>query len=137
MSTATGSRLVAIRRAFDSIPSDTWDGLADRTPWATPFSSYCVQKAWWQAYGATAHDQTLIVVDEAAPDEIVGIVPLMHRHELEPGDVAARTTIRHQPGPQLRPVPASATAVFFGAPYHADHATALAAPADQIGRAHG
>jgi CelD/BcsL family acetyltransferase involved in cellulose biosynthesis len=54
----------------------------------------------------------------------------MHRHELEPGDVAARTTIRHQAGPPLRPVPESATAVFFGASYHADYATVLAAPAD-------
>ncbi len=63
MSTATGSGLVAIRRAFDSIPEDVWDGLAERTPWATPFSRYCVQRAWWDAYGATAHDQTLVVVD--------------------------------------------------------------------------
>lgn len=130
MSTATGSGLVAIRRAFDSIPEDVWDGLAERTPWATPFSRYCVQRAWWDAYGSTAHDQTLIVVDRAAPDEVVGIVPLMHRHELEPGDVAARTTIRHQPGSALAPVPDSATAVFFGASYHADYSTVLAAPED-------
>ena len=130
MSTSTGSRLVAVRRAFDSIPAETWDALAARTPSATPFSRHCVQQAWWDAYGATAHDQTVVVVDEAAPEEIVGIVPLMHRHELEPGDVAARTTLRHQPGPALRPVPASATAVFFGASYHADYATVLAAPAD-------
>ena len=54
----------------------------------------------------------------------------MHRHELEPGDVAARTTLRHQAGPPLRAVPESATAVFFGASYHADYATILAAPAD-------
>ena len=130
MSTSTGTRLVAVRRSFESIPSETWDELADRTPWATPFSRYCVQKAWWDAYGETAHDQTLVVVDEAAQDEIIGIVPLMHRHELEPGDVAAHTTLRHQPGPVLRPVSASATAVFFGASYHADYATILAAPAD-------
>jgi len=133
MSTATGSRLVAIRRPFDSIPEASWNALAERTPWATPFSRHCVQRAWWDAYGATAHDQTLVVVDEAAPDEIFGIMPLMHRHELEPGDVAARTTIRHQPGPALRPVPASATAVFFGASYHADYATILAAPDDLHG----
>jgi CelD/BcsL family acetyltransferase involved in cellulose biosynthesis len=38
--------------------------------------------------------------------------------------------MRHQPGSVLRPVPASATAVFFGASYHADYATVLAAPAD-------
>jgi CelD/BcsL family acetyltransferase involved in cellulose biosynthesis len=128
--TAIDPRLVAIRRPFESIAHETWDALAARTPWASPFSRNCVQRAWWAAYGATAHDQTLIVVDEAAPDEIVGIMPLMHRHELEPGDLAARTTIRHQPGPALRPVPDSATAVFFGASYHADYATVLAAPGD-------
>jgi CelD/BcsL family acetyltransferase involved in cellulose biosynthesis len=133
MSASMSARLTAVRRAFDSIPAETWDSLAGRTPWATPFSRHCVQRAWWDAYGATAHDQTLVVADEAAPNEILGIVPLMHRHELEPGDVAARTTLRHQPGPALRPVPASATAVFFGASYHADYATVLAAPAD-LGR---
>jgi CelD/BcsL family acetyltransferase involved in cellulose biosynthesis len=130
MNAPTGVRLVAVRRAFDSIVPETWDELAGRTPWATPFSRHCVQKAWWDAYGATAHDTTLVVVDEAVPDVIAGIVPLMHRHEIEPGDVAARTTIRHQPGRVLRPVPDSATAVFFGASYHADYATILAAPGD-------
>jgi CelD/BcsL family acetyltransferase involved in cellulose biosynthesis len=127
---AAPRHLVAARRAFDSISAGTWDALVDHTPSATPFSRHCMQRAWWDAYGATAHDQTLVVVDEAAPDEIVGIVPLMHRHELEPGDVAARTTMRHQAGTALRPVPASATGVFFGASYHADYATILAAPAD-------
>jgi CelD/BcsL family acetyltransferase involved in cellulose biosynthesis len=130
MTTDTGARLVAVRRAFDSIPSETWDSLVARTPAATPFSRHCVQSAWWDAYGSTAHDQTLVVVDSARADEIVGIVPLMHRHELEPSDVAARTTIRQRPGCELRPVPASATAVFFGASYHADYATVLAAPTD-------
>ena len=130
MSASAGTRVVAARRAFDSIPAEVWDALAARTPWATPFSRHCVQRAWWDAYGATAHEETVVVVDGANPDEIVGIVPLMHRHELEPGDVAARTTIRHRPGPALRPVPAAATAVFFGASYHADYATVLAAPGD-------
>jgi CelD/BcsL family acetyltransferase involved in cellulose biosynthesis len=131
MNATTGAHLVAQRRPFGEIPAETWDALADATPWATPFSRNCVQKAWWDAYGATAHDQTLVVVDEAAPataNNIVGIVPLMHRHELEPGDVASRTTIRHQPGRELLPVPDAATAVFFGASYHADYATVLAAP---------
>ncbi len=125
--------LVARRRAFDSIAAKTWDALVDRTPAATPFSRHCVQRAWWDAYGDTAHDQTLVVVDETAPDEIVGIAPLMHRHELEPGDLAARTTIRHQVGPTLRSVPEAATAVFFGASYHADYATILAGPTDLPG----
>ena len=122
--------LVARRRAFDTIAPEIWDALVDRAPAATPFSRHCVQRAWWDAYGGTAHDETLVVVEAAAPDEIVGIVPLMHRHELEPGDLAARTTIRHQAGPVLRPVPDSATAIFFGASYHADYATVLAAAAD-------
>ena len=126
----TGSRFVAVRRAFESIPAETWDSIAARTPMATPFSRHCVQRAWWDAYGATAHDQTLVVVDPATPEAIVGIVPLMHRHEIEPGDVAARTTIRHRPGRELRPVPESATAVFFGASYHDDYATVLAAQPD-------
>ena len=133
MSATTGARLVAQRRPFGEIPEATWDALVDATTSATPFSRHCVQKAWWNAYGATAHDQTLVVLDEAAPataNNIVGIVPLMHRHELEPGDVAARTTIRHQPGRVLLPVPDAATGVFFGASYHADYATVLAAPAD-------
>jgi CelD/BcsL family acetyltransferase involved in cellulose biosynthesis len=136
MTATTGARLVAQRRSFDDIPAATWDALADSTPWASPFSRHCVQRAWWDAYGATAHDQTLVIVDEAAanapgaPEALVGIVPLMHRHELEPGDVAARTTLRHQAGPPLRAVPESATAVFFGASYHADYATVLAAPTD-------
>jgi CelD/BcsL family acetyltransferase involved in cellulose biosynthesis len=122
--------LVARRRAFDSIAGDVWDALVDRSPAATPFSRHCVQRAWWDAYGDSAHDQTLVVFDESQPDTLVGIAPLMHRHELEAGDVAARTTLRHQVGPVLRPVPASATAVFFGASYHADYATILAAPDD-------
>ena len=129
--------LTAVRRNIAEIPEDVWDGLLARTPAATPFSRYCLQKEWWEAYGAEAHEETLVVVDAsapAAPDGTparpLGIVPLMHRHELEPGDVDARTTIRHQPGRTLRPVPDSATAVFFGASYHADYATVLAAPAD-------
>jgi len=71
-------------------------------------------------------------VDEAAPDEIVAIAPLMHRHELEPGDVAAKTTLRHQAGTTLRRCPPPRP-VFFGASYHADYATILAAPADLPG----
>jgi CelD/BcsL family acetyltransferase involved in cellulose biosynthesis len=128
---AAGTRRLIVRRQeFESILAETWDALVDRAPWTTPFSRHCVQSAWWDAYGDTAHDQTLVVRDEAAPSEIVAIAPLMHRHALEPGDLAARTTIRHQAGAELMPVPASATAVFFGASYHADYATILAAPED-------
>ena len=69
--------------------------------------------------------------DDAAP---VAIVPLMHRHEVEPGDVELRTTIRHAAGPRLTPVPPDAKAVFFGAWYHADYATILRAPRRPAGR---
>ena len=54
----------------------------------------------------------------------------MHRHEVEPDDLARRTSIRHQDGAPLTPVPPDAKAVFFGASYHADYATLLAAPGD-------
>jgi CelD/BcsL family acetyltransferase involved in cellulose biosynthesis len=122
--------LTARRLDVAAIAEDAWDGLAAVTPSATPFSRHCLHRAWWDAYGAKAHEETLVVVDEASPERIAGIVPLMHRHELEPGDVEARTTLRHQPARSLRPVPDSATAVFFGASYHADYAAVLAAPAD-------
>lgn len=124
---AGSKRLVAHRRPFAQISESDWDALVAATPWATPFSRHCVQKAWWDAYSATAHDGTVVVTD--ASGRIAGIAPLMHRHEQEPGDSSARTTLR-QGGLPLQPVPESATAVYFGASYHADYATILAAPAD-------
>ncbi len=132
MSQAGARTLVASRRNLMNIPEAVWDGLAARNPAATPFSRHCLQRIWWEAYGSSAHENTLVVADPATPGEIVGIVPLMHRHEIEPEDVATRTTIRHQPGRALRPVPDSATAIFFGASYHADYATVLAAPDDMV-----
>ncbi len=126
--------LVAFRRSFGDIPRDVWDELAARTPSATPFAAWAFHRAWWDAYGATAHDQTLVVV--AAGDSgdrtarPVAIVPLMHRHEVEPIDAVTHTTMRHALGSPLTPVAPTATAVFFGASYHADYATILAAPAD-------
>jgi CelD/BcsL family acetyltransferase involved in cellulose biosynthesis len=54
----------------------------------------------------------------------------MHRHEVEPRDVELRTSLRHAESAPLTPVPADAKAIFFGASYHADYATVLAAPAD-------
>ena len=60
----------------------------------------------------------------------VAIVPLMHRHEVEPGDALVHTTLRHGTNADLTPVPPTATAIFFGASYHADYATVLCAPAD-------
>ncbi len=123
-------RLIAIRRPFDSIDPATWNALAARTPWATPFALWAFHRAWWDAYG-DAHEQTLVVVAADAPEgEPVAIVPLMHRHEVEPTDAEIRTQMRHTLGEPLTPVAPTATAVFFGATYHADYATVLTDPAD-------
>ncbi len=135
---ADGRDLVAVPRPFDSIPPAAWDALADRNPWATPFSRHAFHAAWWAAYGGNAHDQTLVVMERSDLDRSdggpgalpVAIVPLMHRHEVEPGDAADHTTLRHGSDLGLTPVPATAKAVFFGASYHADYATVLAAPDD-------
>jgi CelD/BcsL family acetyltransferase involved in cellulose biosynthesis len=135
-STASATALRVERSAFGSIDRVTWDRLAERNPAATPFSSWAFQRAWWDAYGGSAHDQTLVVTASAGvpggPEagDTVAIVPLMHRHEVEPGDVETASTIRHGHGSNLTPVPPTAKAIFFGASYHADYATILGAPAD-------
>jgi CelD/BcsL family acetyltransferase involved in cellulose biosynthesis len=125
-------RLRVERRPFDAIDRTTWNRLARSNPWATPFSSWAFQRAWWDAYGGGVHDQTLVVLDDSAGtgSSPVAIVPLMHRHEVEPDDEATHTTMRHRDGPPLTPVAPHAKAVFFGASYHADYATLLADPAD-------
>ncbi len=124
--------LRAVRRPFDAIEPDAWDTLAAANPAATPFSRWAFHRAWWDGYGANAHEETLVLVPAGGPPDAtpVGIVPLMHRHEVEPGDVELRTTMRHADGPALTSVPPDAKAIFFGASYHADYATLLAAPAD-------
>lgn len=131
--TAAGP-LVAVRRRFQDIPQHTWDDLAARSPWATPFAAWGFHRSWWDAYGATAHDQTVVVIDPAHAGDFrappTAIVPLMHRHEVEPIDAATHTTLRHTQGAALTPVEPTAKAVFFGASYHADYATILAAPVD-------
>jgi CelD/BcsL family acetyltransferase involved in cellulose biosynthesis len=114
--------------SFDQIPRASWDRLAAANPWATPFSGWAFQRAWWDAYGGSAHDQTLVVCDGPLDDPIA-IVPLMHRHEVEPDDAGSATKIRHGDAITLTPVPATAKAVFFGASYHADYATMLGDPA--------
>jgi hypothetical protein len=133
----TGLR--AVRRPFDSLDRASWDSLAASNPWATPFSSWAFHRAWWDAYGPNAHEETLVLVPAGGPDDArpVAIAPLMHRHEVEPGDVALRTTMRHGDGSPLTPVSPDAKAVFFGASYHADYATILAAPADMRAAAAG
>jgi hypothetical protein len=129
---AAAGTLRAVRRPFDSIDPVTWDTLAAATPWATPFARWGVHRAWWDAYGGNAHEQTLVVVDPAAadPDAPVAIVPLMHRHEVEPDDAILRTRLRGDAHLPFTPVAPTAKAVFFGATYHADYATLLARPAD-------
>ncbi len=119
------------RRRVADIPGPTWDAIAARTPWATPFSGWAFQRAWWDAYGANAHDETLVVCADGPEDgEPIAIVPLMHRHEVEPSDALTHTTMRHGTNVELTPVEPTATAIFLGASYHADYATILAAPAD-------
>jgi CelD/BcsL family acetyltransferase involved in cellulose biosynthesis len=130
---ATPNRtLRAERRDFDALDAATWDALAARTPWATPFSRWAAHRAWWDAYGANAHDQTLVVIDPDAPagSPPVAIVPLMHRHEVEATDLITHTRMRADSDEPLTPVAPHAKAVFFGASYHADYATVLTAPAD-------
>ena len=126
--------LRAEARSIDAIPAATWDALLARTTWATPFSAWAFHRAWWDAYGANAHEETLVVVPADAPVDgttvPIAIVPLMHRHEVEPSDAALHTTMRHGHDPDLTPVPPEATAIFFGASYHADYATILADRAD-------
>jgi len=121
--------LQVARRPFPTVDPVAWERLA-AGPWSTPFGRWPFHRAWWEAYGRNAHDQTLVVVDPAAPHEPVAIAPLMHRHEVEPTDAETRTTMRHGSGVELTPVEPTAKAVFFGASYHADYATLLAAPGD-------
>jgi hypothetical protein len=141
------SRGLACRRLpFDQIPHAAWERLLERTPAATPFARWTVHRAWWDAYGSTAHEEYLVAVGAgghgptgAAPtardaadirsDDIRGIVPLMHRHMAEPQDGPTATILRrgHQRGTRVRP---DAKAIFFGASYHCDYATLLADPAD-------
>jgi CelD/BcsL family acetyltransferase involved in cellulose biosynthesis len=118
--------------SFDSIDRDTWDALVGRSPAATTFSRWAFHRAWWDGYGSSAHDQTLVIERPGADpgDQPVAIVPLMHRHEVEPGDDEVRSTIRHGRDLELTPVAPTAKAVFFAASYHADYATILSAAAD-------
>ncbi len=98
---------------------------------ATPFSAWAFHRAWWDAYGDNAHEETLVLTSaDGPPDAIVAIVPLMHRHEVEASDAQTHTTMRHGRDLSLTPVPPSAKAIFFGASYHADYATVLGDPAD-------
>ena len=124
--------LRAVRRPFETIAPTTWDRLAAANQWATPFSGWAFHRAWWDAYGAHAHEQTFVAIPAVGPDdaEPVAILPLMHRHEVEPDDAILRTRLRGDPGRGMTAVAPTAKAVFLGATYHADYATLLTAPAD-------
>jgi CelD/BcsL family acetyltransferase involved in cellulose biosynthesis len=122
--------LRAERVPFDAIAPADWDALAGLNPYATPFSRWAFQRAWWDAYGENAVADTLRVVDPGADDRVVAIVPLMHRHVVEASDATTHTKIRHGHEANLTPVAPTACAMYFGASYHADYATLLAAPAD-------
>ena len=114
-----------------AIDPGQWDALVAANPWATPFSASSFQRAWWDAYGSNAHDETLVVLDRAASSAgPIAILPLMRRHAVESGDQAAHTALRHGHEAPLTPVPSEATTLFMGASYHADYATLLAAPTD-------
>jgi CelD/BcsL family acetyltransferase involved in cellulose biosynthesis len=126
--------LVARRTTVDAVDRTAWDALAARNPWATPFARWAFHRAWWDGYGANAHDETVLVVDPAAEargeDALVAIVPLMHRHGVEPTDAILHTALRKETDETVTPLVPTAKVVFFGASYHADYATILADPAD-------
>ena len=97
------SELRVQRVSIADVSRETWDSAAARNPWATPFSGWAFQRAWWDAYGANAHEETLVLrrADAPADAEPVAIVPLMHRHEVEPSDAVTHTT----DAPRCRPRP--------------------------------
>jgi len=115
--------------AFSRIPRDAWDRLLAASPQATPFARWSFHRAWWDAYGSTAHEQYL-VCQPADDDEIRAVVPLMHRHEAEPQDEITATILRRHVALRGTQVAGEAKAVFFGASYHADYATVLCARDD-------
>jgi hypothetical protein len=122
---------------FADIPRSCWDRLLTQTASATPFARWSFHRAWWDAYGDSAHEQYVVCVpSDSSVDRIDwelarAIVPLMHRHEVEPSDFENRSTLRERDhGAECRTVPPDAKAIFFGASYHADYATILGAAHD-------
>jgi CelD/BcsL family acetyltransferase involved in cellulose biosynthesis len=127
----TARRLTVEQRPFDSIAPESWDALAAANPWSTPFARWGFHRAWWDAYSGSAHDQTLVVNDPSAGKRgPVAIVPLMHRHTVEPTDTETAARMRADSPAELTPVDPHAKVIFFGASYHADYATVLTTPAD-------
>ena len=125
---STTGPLIARQVPFDALSRADWDRLLAVSAAATPFARWTFHRAWWDAYGATAHDQYLALCASGS-DELRAIVPLMHRHEVEPQDAPTHTVIREH-SPRCRVVAGDAQAVMFGASYHADYATLLAAKID-------
>ena len=108
-------------------------GIASRLGRRGPPSSprWAFQRAWWDAYAANAHDETLVIVPADAPpgarsgrDRARSCIAT----RWSPADALTHTRMRHgrdrraDTGRRRRD-----TAVFFGASYHADYATILAA----------
>jgi CelD/BcsL family acetyltransferase involved in cellulose biosynthesis len=120
----SSKRLLHVR--FGDIARADWDRLYVVAPGATPFSSWTFQRAWWDAFAATAEEHYLVLEAGA----IVGIAPLMVRQEPAPRH-------RARPGPAPGPLAGlsghdspSRRTLYFGASYHADYATLLAARVD-------
>jgi len=71
---------------LSDIPRTCWDRLLSLTTHATPFARWTFHRAWWDAYGDSAHEQYLVCVpSDSDPGRIDwelarAIVPLMHRH---------------------------------------------------------
>jgi CelD/BcsL family acetyltransferase involved in cellulose biosynthesis len=129
------SGLVARPVDLADIPRPTWDRLLAHTASPSPFARWTFHRAWWDAYAASAHEQYLVCMpagaDAGDPDAVRAIVPLMHRHAVEPDDRLTRTVLRRRSRElDQASVPAGAKAVYFGASYHADYATLPCAPAD-------
>ncbi|MBX3028733.1 MAG: GNAT family N-acetyltransferase [Chloroflexi bacterium] len=123
--------LCARRVDLPDIPRTTWDRLLAATACPSPFSRWTVHRAWWDAYAVTAHPQYLVVAPSDRPDalgdEVVAIVPLMHRHPSALGDDASATHMRRPSDGVVAP---DAPTVFMAASYHADYATFLCDPDD-------
>jgi len=126
------------RRSFAEIERAEWERLYRATPAATPFSSWTFHRAWWDAYGVTAEEHYLVVLDDvdaaagrggdtAAP--IRAIVPLMTRRSASsPSSLSSPASGN---GPSHGPVEETwRRTLFFAASYHADYATVLAGEAD-------
>lgn len=131
----SSATLVARPVNLDDISRPVWDRLFAATPAATPFARWTFHRAWWDAYGSTAHAQYLVCLppdrDVRDPDAILAIVPLMHRHAVEPDDQPTHTVLRRRSHElEETAIPAESKTIFFAASYHADYATLLTAIGD-------